>query len=225
MTIYQEELKRRLKEQGYGAVYDEESEMLKIYHNGVFLCDQGKNGELVYDSKIINGRQYSQFTQKIFEEASEIKECARLYENGMPMKVESVSNYHKFLEYGDTVLAGAYNKNRGFQFATWWQNDGGSYLAYGHYTDNFTKAKEDFTCITICRVLPIQQEMAAMRATPTFCPSILPTPIQTVKVLPPTPIAVITVSFLRAHCITSMTPRIRAEIIRKTMSIPTTGSV
>ena len=37
MTIYHEELKRRLKEQGYGAVYDEESGMLKIYHNGVFL--------------------------------------------------------------------------------------------------------------------------------------------------------------------------------------------
>ena len=144
MTIYQEELKRRLKEQGYGAVYDEKSEMLKIYHNGVFLCDQGKNGELVYDSKIINEPYYSQFTQKIFEEASEIKECARLYENGLPMKVESVSNYHKFLEYGDTVLAGAYNKKRGFQFATWWQTEGGAYLAYGHYTDSFTKAKEDF---------------------------------------------------------------------------------
>ena len=50
----------------------------------------------------------------------------------------------KFLEYGDTVLAGAYNKNRGFQFATWWQTEGGAYLAYGHYTDSFTKAKEDF---------------------------------------------------------------------------------
>ena len=63
MTIYQEELKRRLKEQGYGAVYDEESEMLKIYHNGVFICDQGKNGELVYDSKIINESHY---IRKIF---------------------------------------------------------------------------------------------------------------------------------------------------------------
>lgn len=144
MMIYQEELKRRLKEQGYGAVYDEESEMLKIYHNGVLLCDQGKNGDLVYNSKIINESYYSQFTQKIFEEAAEIKECVKLYESGTPMKVASVSNYHKFLEYGDTVLAGAYNKDRGFQFATWWQNESGSYLSYGHYTENFTKAKEDF---------------------------------------------------------------------------------
>ena len=144
MTIYQEELKRRLKAQGYGAVYDEERGMLKIYHNGVFLCDQGKNGELGFDSKIINNPHYSHFAQKIFEEATEIKECGKLYEQGTPMKVESVSNYRKFLEYGDTVLAGAYNKDRGFQFATWWQTEGGSYLAYGHYTDNFTKAKEDF---------------------------------------------------------------------------------
>lgn len=144
MTIYQEELKRRLKEQGYGAVYDEQAEMLKIYHNGVFLCDQGKNGELVYDSKIINESSYASFTQKIFEEATEIKECTKLYEKGTPMKVAAVSNYHKFLEYGDTVLAGSYNKDRGFQFATWWQNEGGSYLSYGHYTNRFTKAKEDF---------------------------------------------------------------------------------
>ena len=144
MTIYQEELKRRLKEQGYGAVYDEQAGMLKIYHNGVFLCDQGKNGELVYDSKIINEPSYASFTQKIFEEATEIKECTKLYEKGTPMKVAAVSNYHKFLEYGDTVLAGSYNKERGFQFATWWQNEGGSYLSYGHYTNSFTKAKEDF---------------------------------------------------------------------------------
>ena len=144
MTIYQEELKRRMKDQGYGTVYDEETEMLKIYHNGVFLCDQGKNGELGYDSKIINDPYYCQFTQKIFEEATEIKECGKLYEMGAPMKVESVSNYHKFLEYGDTVLAVAYNKDRGFQFATWWQTEGGTYLAYGHYMDNLTKAKEDF---------------------------------------------------------------------------------
>ena len=40
MTIYQEELKRRLREQGYGAVYDEQTEMLKIYQNSIFLCDQ-----------------------------------------------------------------------------------------------------------------------------------------------------------------------------------------
>ena len=47
MTIYQEELKRRIREQGYDTVYDEQAEELKIYQNGVFLCEQGKNGELV----------------------------------------------------------------------------------------------------------------------------------------------------------------------------------
>ena len=73
MTIYQGELKRRLREQGYDTVYDEQAEKLKIYQNGVFLCEQGKNGELVYYSKIINEPSYASFTQKIFEEATEIK--------------------------------------------------------------------------------------------------------------------------------------------------------
>ena len=48
MTIYQGELKRRLREQGYDTVYDEQAEKLKIYQNGIFLCEQGKNGKLVY---------------------------------------------------------------------------------------------------------------------------------------------------------------------------------
>lgn len=144
MTIYQEELKRRLKEQGFGTVYDEENEMLKIYHKGIFLCDQGKNGELSFDSDAIKEQKYNHLTQEIFENATEVKECVRLYEKGEPMKVDAVSNYHKFLEYGDTVLAGAYNKDRGFQFATWWKNEDGSYLAYGHYLNSFKRAKEDF---------------------------------------------------------------------------------
>ena len=144
MTIYQEELKRRLKEQGYGAVYDEQAETLKFYHNGIFLGEQSKSGALHYDGDIYKLQNCGYLTKEISTIATEINECVALYKKGEPMKVDVVSNYRKFVEYGDTVLAGVYDKERGFKFATWNQNEDGTYLAYGHYIDSFTRAKEDF---------------------------------------------------------------------------------
>ena len=144
MTIYQEELKRRLKEQGFGAVYDEQTEMLKFYHNGIFLGEQSKSGALHYDGDIYKLQNCGYLTKEISALATEINQCITLYEKGEPMKPDAVSNYRKFLEHGDTVLAGAYDKERGFKFATWNQNADGTYLVYGHYMDSYEKAKEDF---------------------------------------------------------------------------------
>ena len=144
MTIYQEELKRRLKEQGYGAVYDEQTEMLKIYQNSIFFCDQDKNGDLHFTRDAYALQNFHEISTPIAKGALTVKDCVALYEKGEPMKVEAASNYHKFLEYGDTVLGGAYDKGRGFKFATWNQNPDGTYLVYGHYMDSYEKAKEDF---------------------------------------------------------------------------------
>ena len=144
MTIYQDELKRRLKENGYGAVYDEQTETLKFYHNGIFLGEQSKNGALHYDGDIYKLQNCGYLTKEISTLAAEINQCVVLYEKGEPMKPDAVSNYRKFLEHGDTVLAGAYNKESGFKFATWNQNADGTYLVYGHYMDSYEKAKEDF---------------------------------------------------------------------------------
>ena len=107
MTIYQEELKRRLKENGYGAVYDEQTETLKFYHNGIFLGEQSKNGALHYDNDIYKLQNCGYLTKEISTLAAEINQCVALYEKGESMKPDAVSNYRKFLEHGDTVLAGA----------------------------------------------------------------------------------------------------------------------
>ena len=144
MTIYQEELKRRLKEEGYGALYDEQTETLKFYHNSIFLGEQSKSGALHYDEDIYKLQNCGYLTKEISTLAAEINQCVTLYEKGEPMKPDAVSNYRKFLEHGDTVLAGAYDKERGFKFATWNQNADGTYLVYGHYMDSYEKAKEDF---------------------------------------------------------------------------------
>ena len=99
MTIYQEELKRRLKEQGYGAVYDEQTEMLKIYQNSIFLCDQDKKGDLHFTRDAYTLQNFYDISTPIAKEAISVKDCVALYEKGEPMKVESVSNYHKILEF------------------------------------------------------------------------------------------------------------------------------
>ncbi|MBQ8322794.1 MAG: hypothetical protein IJX91_02380 [Clostridia bacterium] len=144
MTIYQEELKRRLREQGHGALYDEETGMLKIYQNGVFLCDQDKNGNLHFTRDAYALQNFYEISTPIAKEAVSVKDCVALYEKGEPMKVGAVSNYHKFLEFGETILAGAYDKEYGFKFATWNKNQDGTYLVYGHYMNSYEKAKENF---------------------------------------------------------------------------------
>ena len=144
MTIYQEELKRMLREAGYGTVYDEDNAMLKIYRRGDFLCEQDKKGKLTYTEDKNIAYDYAPQIQAVKDEAKSVRFICGLYEKGEAMKVESVSNYHKFVEFGNTVLAGTYNKGKGFHFVSWWQNEEGTYLSDGHYTGSYEKAKEEF---------------------------------------------------------------------------------
>ena len=111
MTIYQEELKRRLKEQGFGAVYDEQTEMLKFYHNGIFLGEQSKSGALHYDGDIYKLQNCGYLTKEISALATETNQCITLYEKGEPMKPDAVSNYRKFLEHGIRCLRAHTIKN------------------------------------------------------------------------------------------------------------------
>lgn len=144
MTIYQEELKRKLKENGYGALYDEQMGTLKLFYNSVFLGEQDKNGDLHFSRDAYTLQNFHEVANPIAKQLLAIKKCVELYEKGEPMKVEAVSNYHKFLEFGETILAGAYDKEYGFKFATWNKNQDGTYLVYGHYMNSYEKAKENF---------------------------------------------------------------------------------
>ena len=90
MTIYQEELKRRLKEQGYGAVYDEQTETLKIYQNSIFLCDQDKNGDLHFTRDAYALQNFHEISTPIAKGALTVKDCVALYEKGEPRESVSV---------------------------------------------------------------------------------------------------------------------------------------
>lgn len=143
MSIYQEEMMRKLPKLGCTGTLDEATGTLSIRQNGVFLCQQLVDGTLLYTDDKVTSQNFGDTFTAISDEAYRIREYVNLYERSPKMPIPEVSQYRKFSEYGDTVLAGAYGSH-GFLFCTWKQARNGTYVAHGDYTTDFEHAKESF---------------------------------------------------------------------------------
>ena len=143
MSIYQEEMMRKLPKLGCTGTLDEATGTLSIRQNGVFLCQQLVDGTLLYTDDKVTSQNFGDTFTAISDEAYRICEYVNLYERSPKMPIPEVSQYRKFSEYGDTVLAGAYGSH-GFMFCTWKQARNGTYVAHGDYTPDFEHAKESF---------------------------------------------------------------------------------
>ncbi len=144
MTIYQEEMMRNLPKLGCAGKYDETDASLSISYNGVHLCKQLMDGTLFYSDDKIKAQNFGEVYTAISDESYRIREYVSLYEKSPQMKIADVSEYRKFAEFGDTVLAGMYSKNHGFMFCTWKQARNGTYVAHGDYSPNYEYAKQSF---------------------------------------------------------------------------------
>lgn len=129
MNIYQQELLRKMRPLDCTGEYDEDSEKLNVQYEGVLLCKQDKDGYLSYDSRSFTSAMCDKL-EVIKEQAAAIREYVDLYENAPPMKIDSLKEYRKFAEYGDTVLGGMYSKQNGFTFSTWKQDKCNASFAY-----------------------------------------------------------------------------------------------
>lgn len=143
MSIYQEEMMRKLPKLGCTGTLDAATGTLSIRQNGVFLCQQLADGSLLYTDDEVTSQNFRDAFTAISNEAYRIREYVGLYEQFPKMPIPEVSQYRKFSEYGDTVLAGSYGSH-GFMFCTWKQARNGTYVAHGDYTPDFEYAKESF---------------------------------------------------------------------------------
>lgn len=144
MTIYQQELMRKLSKYGCTGQYNEESKRLEVSYDGIPLCSQDEDGFLRYHGDKTVTDDWKAALKNIKEQAAKIREYVRMYETAPSMGIPDVSQYHRMAEYGDTVLAGMYSEQHGFMFTTLRQSADKSSVANGDYTPNFDYAKESF---------------------------------------------------------------------------------
>ena len=116
MTIYQQELMRKLFQYGCIGSYSENAETLSFSYNGIKIGWMEKDGSVcgVVDLNMPDEVDNMYFI--IQKQAKEIGEYVRLYESSPPMGIPNVKEYRRLAEYGDTVLAGTYSEQHGFMF-------------------------------------------------------------------------------------------------------------
>lgn len=144
MTIYQEEMQRKAHHYGCTTAYDEENQMLFIGYKGVELVAATDNGFLHYKRQDLTDPEIRNVFAHLLDDAETVREYVGIYESAPQMKPKDVSNYRKFAEYGDVVLAGMYSQKHGFMFCSWKQSDSGKYLAHGDYSPDYLSSKENF---------------------------------------------------------------------------------
>lgn len=144
MTIYQQELMRKLAHFGCSGQYDDETKILKVSYDGIPLCAQGEDGFLRYSSERTDAESRKSILENIKDEAAKIREYVRMYETAPGMGIPDVSEYRRMAEYSNIVLAGMYSEQYGFMFTTWRQSADKTSVAHGDYTPNFDYAKESF---------------------------------------------------------------------------------
>lgn len=119
MTIYQQELLRKLSKYGCTGQYNETGERLEVSYDGIPLCSQDEDGFLQYHEDKAVTNDWKVALENMKELAAKIREYVRMYETAPPMEIPDVSQYRRMAEYGDTVLAGMYSEQHGFMFTTW----------------------------------------------------------------------------------------------------------
>lgn len=144
MTIYQQELLRKLPQLECEGRMDEIDEMFYVTYQKEALCWQDRQGFLSYSGESFSSTERKEKLDAVKEAASSIREYVGLYESSPSMKIEGIQEYRKLAEYGDTVLGGMYSEKYGFMFSTWKTNADRSYAAHGHYSPDYAYAKDSF---------------------------------------------------------------------------------
>lgn len=143
MTIYQQELIRKLPQLGCAGRMDENDETLYITYQKETLCWQDRQGFLSYNGKFSSSEREEKL-EALKETAATIREYAGLYETSPPIGIDGIREYRKLAEYGDTLLGGMYSEKYGFMFSTWKMNVERSRADWGDYSSNYAYAKKSF---------------------------------------------------------------------------------
>lgn len=103
MTLYQQEMLRKLGRLDCAGRYDEEKGLLVISSGGTGLCCQDKKGYLSWESEKIRTEEEKAVLSQIGEQAKLIRAYVGQYENSPSMGIPEVEGYRRMAECGDTV--------------------------------------------------------------------------------------------------------------------------
>ena len=151
MTLYQQEMLRKLGRLDCAGRYDEEKGLLVISSGGTGLCCQDKKGYLSWESEKIRTEEEKAVLSQIGEQAKLIRAYVGQYENSPSMGIPEVEGYRRMAECGDTVMAGMYSEQHGFMFTTWTQNGDRSRVTNGDYSPNYEYVNIKTTAINILK--------------------------------------------------------------------------
>ena len=96
---------------------------------------------------ILFARKYANLAINIIRPlADKVNEAVAAWEKAIAMPFEGVSQFRIFAEYNNTILAARDDTKyeRGLYFVTWEYTRDRTGVAYGHYTEDYNAAKEDF---------------------------------------------------------------------------------
>ena len=144
MTIYQQELLRKLPQLECEGRMDETDETLYVTYQKEAFCWQDRQGFLSYSRENFSSSEKEKQLDELKEAAAAIREYAGLYESSPPMEIEGIREYRKLAEYGDTILGGMYSEEFGFMFSTWKTNAARSRADWGDYSSDYAYAKKSF---------------------------------------------------------------------------------
>lgn len=141
---YFEEVARSLQRGGFVAEAVDSEGLLPVQWQGQSLCKVTAEGSVRYTPGEIKGDAGNEAICQVADIAKLTAQYMKLVEAAPPLKAKGLEGGYKLLaEFNGAVLA-AQSTKYGVQFATWERDFDRTGLCWGHYFEDYGKAKQDF---------------------------------------------------------------------------------
>ena len=139
------EIGLQLRRAGFQTEEPEDGYMAVAWE-GAPLCRVTGGGGARYHAEDIEGDERNEAFHQLLDITHTVSEYMRLMEQGPRLEATGLHEDFRLLaEFNGIVLAGhKYTDAPGHQFATWERDYDRTGVIYGHYTNDFIAAKEDF---------------------------------------------------------------------------------
>lgn len=142
---YFEEVARNLQWGGFETEAVNDDGLLPVQWRGQPLCRVAEWGGVRYSPDLIRKIDGYDAVQRVTHVAKVTAQYMKLMEAALPLKVRGLEGDYRLLaEFHGAVLAG-HPTQQGVQFVTWERDFDKTGLCWGHYFEDYEKAKLDFS--------------------------------------------------------------------------------
>lgn len=135
---------RNLQRSGFEAKTLNDDGLLPVRWQGQPLCKVTAEGSVRYLPDDVQSASGDDAVRRVTDIAKLTTQYMKLLEAAPPLKAKGLGgDYHLLAEFNGTVLAGQPTKY-GVQFVTWERDFDRTGLCWGHYFEDYGKARQDF---------------------------------------------------------------------------------